>query len=300
MANLTACCAVFLAVRIYDMEMSEASSTSAPAWLAKPNFRDDLFRGTAEFYALYRPPYPAELFDDLVSRAQIAPGGRLLDLACGTGEIAIPLHNRFSETWAIDLEPEMVEVGQRKAAEAEASNIRWRTGRAEELDVPEGFFQLITVGNAFHRLDRPDVAAKARRWLSSDGCIAVMGSNSVWTGVEHWQQVAAEVIRKWTDHPGRADKPAGPADDRPRLTHEQALVEAGFIDVAEYKFPTPYVWTLESFLGYLYSTSVAAKARRAGDSDAFESELRERLLEIEPSGRLEESAAFYYILGRQG
>lgn len=280
--------------------MTEVSSTSSPAWLARPKFRDDLFRGTAEFYARYRPPYPAALFDDLLTRAQIAPGGRLLDLACGTGEIAIPLHDRFGEVWAIDLEPEMVEVGQHKAVEVGASNIRWSAGRAEDLHVADGFFQLITVGNAFHRLDRPDVAAKAQRWLSAGGCIAVMGSNSVWTGVERWQQVAAEVIQKWTDHPGRGDKPAGPADDRPRLTHEQALVDAGFIDVAEYKFPTPYMWTMDSFIGYLYSTSVAAKARHAGDADAFESELRERLLEIESSGRFEESVAFYYILGRHG
>lgn len=284
---------------IYDVKMTDASSRSAPAWLAKPNFRDDLFRGAAEFYALYRPPYPAVMFDDLLTRAGIGSGGRLLDLACGTGEIAIPLHDRFREVWAVDLESEMVEVGQRKASELGADNIRWSSGKAEDLDAPEGSFQLITVGNAFHRLDRPLVAAKALTLLSDGGCIAVMGSNSVWTGAERWQAVATEVIQKWTDHPGRADKPADPGDTRPRLTHEQALLDAGFHDVVEYQFPTPYVWTLETFMGYLYSTSVAAKARQADAADEFEKELRDRLLEIEPSGQFEETAAFYYILGRR-
>src|SRR5262249_43171843 len=103
-------------------------------WPVDANYPDDLFRGTAEVYGRFRPAYPAALLDHLVTRAGVGPGARLLDLGCGTGQVAIPLSDRFAQVWAVDLEPEMVEVGQRKAADAGAHNIRWSTGRAEDID----------------------------------------------------------------------------------------------------------------------------------------------------------------------
>ena len=58
-------------------------------------FAPDLYRGTAGYYDRYRLPYPAEMLDDLVGRAGISGQGRLLDLACGTGQLAFPLRRRF-------------------------------------------------------------------------------------------------------------------------------------------------------------------------------------------------------------
>jgi SAM-dependent methyltransferase len=54
----------------------------------EPEFRADLYRGTAPFYDAFRIPYPQDLLDDLRVRAQVTGAGRLLDLACGTGQIA--------------------------------------------------------------------------------------------------------------------------------------------------------------------------------------------------------------------
>ena len=52
-----------------------------------PEFRADLYRGTARFYDEFRVAYPHHLLDDLRVRARITGAGRLLDLACGTGQI---------------------------------------------------------------------------------------------------------------------------------------------------------------------------------------------------------------------
>ncbi len=48
-----------------------------------PQFRSDLYKGTARYYDSYRVPYPATLLDDLAIRAGLSGAGRLLDLACG-------------------------------------------------------------------------------------------------------------------------------------------------------------------------------------------------------------------------
>ncbi len=278
--------------------MAKTPSTP-PSWPVRPGYREDLFRGAAEFYSRYRPAYPQPLFDDLLNRA--GEGGVLVDLACGTGEIAIPLYNRFTHVYAVDLEPDMIEVGRTKADQAGATNITWSTGKAEDLTVTEPA-QLVTIGNAYHRLDRPLIAERARQWLAPDGFLAVLGSSTPWSGTEPWQAVAVDVVARWSGEPGRpaSASPAKAESNAPtRRTHEEILQEAGFGDVTEYRFPTPHAWTLDEFLGFLWSTSYTARIRQdPALAEGFEEDLRAQLLECEPSGQLRESVAHYYILGR--
>ncbi|MFF9286548.1 methyltransferase domain-containing protein [Streptomyces griseosporeus] len=51
---------------------------------------------------------------DLARRAAPSGRGRLLDLACGTGQLAFPLRNRFADVWAVDSEAGMTEVVRAK------------------------------------------------------------------------------------------------------------------------------------------------------------------------------------------
>ncbi|HWA87864.1 MAG TPA: class I SAM-dependent methyltransferase, partial [Opitutus sp.] len=129
------------------------------------NFPANAFAGTADYYLRYRTPYPDALVLDLVKRARVTGGGWLLDLACGPGRATLPLARSFAKVWANDLEPEMIAVGKAAAARNGVANVQWFTGRAEELAAPDGAFELVTIGAAFHRLDQPRVAALARRWL---------------------------------------------------------------------------------------------------------------------------------------
>ncbi|MFE9328555.1 class I SAM-dependent methyltransferase [Nocardia sp. NPDC052278] len=278
--------------------MTKTPSTP-PSWPVRPGYREDLFRGAAEYYSRYRPAYPQPLFDDLLN--QVGEGGILVDLACGTGEIAIPLHTRFAHVHAVDLEPDMIEVGRAKAERAGATNITWSTGPAEDLAVTEPA-QLVTIGNAFHRLDRPLIAERARQWLAPGGCLAILGSSTPWSGTEPWQAVAVDVVARWSGEPGRpasASQATAENTAPARRTHEEVLQEAGFGDVAEYRFPTPHAWTVDDFLGFLWSTSYTARIRQDPTlAEEFEKDLRARLLECEPSGQLRESIAHYYVLGR--
>jgi SAM-dependent methyltransferase len=281
--------------------MSDQSAmNSAPAWPLIPEYPPDLFRGAATYYALHRPAYPQRLLDDLGTRANVSGTGKLLDLACGTGEVALALHESFREVWAIDLEPEMVDAGRAKATKGGVANVRWMIGRAEDVDAPAGSFELVTSGNAFHRLDRRLVAHRVLDWLAPGCCFAVLGSSSLWSGKADWQAIASDVVREWTDHPGRAAV-ASPdqAPSQPRQTHQGVLEDAGFEEVTEYQFPTQHVWTLDSFIGYLYSTSVGSKVVRSGVADEFEAALRQRLLAYDTSGRYAETIEFYYILARR-
>ena len=67
-----------------------------------------MFKGAAPYYARYRPGYPPELLDQLAVAAGLDGTGRLLDLGCGPGPLAVPLARHFDEVVAVDVEAEML------------------------------------------------------------------------------------------------------------------------------------------------------------------------------------------------
>ena len=74
-------------------------------------------------------------------RTGLSGRGRLLDLACGTGQLAFALRSSFAEVWAVDQEPDMVEVVAAKAAaDGDATPRPARRRECEELDAPPGAF----------------------------------------------------------------------------------------------------------------------------------------------------------------
>ena len=80
----------------------------------KLHFAVDLYQGTAEYYDRYRLPYPEAMIEDLIARTGVSGQGRLLDLACGTGQLAFPLRRSFAEVWAVDREPDFTQMVQAK------------------------------------------------------------------------------------------------------------------------------------------------------------------------------------------
>jgi SAM-dependent methyltransferase len=148
-------------------------------------FRTDLYRGTAPYYDRYRQPYPSALFDDLCQRAAVSASGSLLDLACGTGQIALPLAKHFFAVWAVDQEPEAVAYGRAKAETLGITNITWVADSAETVAL-EGPFELVGVGNAFQRLNRSAVAERVRSWLEPGGGLALIWADSPWRGDRPW------------------------------------------------------------------------------------------------------------------
>ena len=257
-------------------------------------FRTDLYRGTAPFYDRYRPPYPDTLLDDLMLRT--GRHGRLLDLACGTGQLAIPLASRFDSVVAADQEAESVDFGRSKASSLGIGNIEWIAGPAESVEM-QGQFDLITIGTAFHRLKRDVVAARMMSWLVPGGAVAVTWSRMPWEGQLDWQKVLLELFVDWVGRMGVAERvPAGFEQEMERDPHEKVLRRAGFDYVGRFEFTTTNMWTVEKLAGFMYSTSLLNRHVLGDRTGELENDLAERLLAVEPSGRFREPASYAYEL----
>ena len=261
-----------------------------------PAFRSDLYRGTASFYDQFRLPYPLVLIDDLCRRASVRGTDRLLDLASGPGTVTFALSDRFAEVWAVDQESEAVDFAAGKAANLGVRNVRWMAGRAEDVD-PDEVFDLITIGTAFHRLDRRRVADLAMRWLRTGGYLALLWSDTPLNGPAPWQQVFVSVVVDWMRREDAEDRV--PADLGEHLTqhpHATVLADAGFVVVGRYEFAEIHDWTLEALIGFVYSTSLLPRSVLGDRAGTFEADLGERLRAIEPSGIFREHARFAYDL----
>jgi demethylmenaquinone methyltransferase/2-methoxy-6-polyprenyl-1,4-benzoquinol methylase len=80
--------------------------------------------------------------------AELAPGGRALDVATGTGDLAFSLAERVGpsgEVVGVDFAERMLEVARRKASALGAS-VRFETGNALALAYPDDYFDAATVG----------------------------------------------------------------------------------------------------------------------------------------------------------
>jgi ubiquinone/menaquinone biosynthesis C-methylase UbiE len=266
---------------------------------AEPEFRTDLYRGTASFYDAFRVPYPQDLLDDLRLRARVTGAGRLLDVACGTGQITFGLSRHFAEVWAVDQEPEAIALARAKALGLGIHNVRWIAGRAEDV-AGDGYFELVAIGNAFHRLQRRVVAEAAFRWIAPGGHLALLWSNPPWIESAAWQRALAETKRYWTRQAQATDRvPTSWSQVMAEEPHTAILAAAGFTNVGAFSFSVPHEWTVEKLTGFLYSTSVLSREALGRHARAFEDDLRERLMAAEPDGVFREEIHFGYDLLRR-
>ncbi len=255
-------------------------------------FPSDLYVGTAGHYERFRPRYPDVMLAELVE--PVGSGGLLVDIACGTGQIAVPLAPSFGRVLAVDLEPEMIDVGRRIAERAGVDNVDWQVARAEDLSIDAGTVDMVTIGNAFHRLDRKRVAGEARSWLRPGGVLVVMGTGDPPNQPRPkapWQQVLASVVKKWTGPPSEAIVRA-----RAGRLHGEVLHSVGF-EIERREWTASRRWTLDELVGLMFSISITSKRQLGDRADAFEADLRSALLDLDATGAYDEELQFFAITG---
>lgn len=92
------------------------------------------------------PSVAADLVPDLghvlASACDARPGARVLDVAAGSGNAAIPAALAGASVVACDLTPELLAAGQRYAAQ-QGAELEWRQGDAEALPFGDGEFDIV-------------------------------------------------------------------------------------------------------------------------------------------------------------
>lgn len=121
---------------------------------------------------------------------ETANGGRVLDLGCAQGNVALLLAEAGLETWAVDLRKEFLEYAGRKY---EHGKFRRCAANAEALPLESGAFELVVWGEMIEHVAYPEkVLSEIRRVLRPGGHLVLSTPNGqrLHTGLPTFSAVA--------------------------------------------------------------------------------------------------------------
>jgi ubiquinone/menaquinone biosynthesis C-methylase UbiE len=152
---------------------------------------DSALQAQIDAATAYEEFFVPALFQEWAPRvaaaAQLQPGQRVLDVACGTGVLARKAASRVgaaSRVVGLDRNPGMLTVARRLAPE-----IEWREGVAEALPYPDRSFDAVVSQFGLMFTDRQQALREMLRVLAPGGHLAV----AVWDSLDNTPAYAAEL-----------------------------------------------------------------------------------------------------------
>ena len=115
--------------------------------------------------------------EGFITRINLKPGMKVLDVACGTGNQSIPAARAGAQVTGLDIAPNLLEQA-RQRAHAENLKIEFVEGDAEKLPYPAGQFDVVLSMFGAMFAPRPEVVASELKRVCRPGGLIAMGN---WT-----------------------------------------------------------------------------------------------------------------------
>lgn len=112
-----------------------------------------------------------------VDRLNLKPGMKVLDVACGTGNLSLPAARAGAEVTGVDIAPNLIEQA-RENAKREGLDIKFDEGDAEALPYADASFDAVITMFGAMFAPRPDVVAAELKRVCRPGGVIAMAS---WT-----------------------------------------------------------------------------------------------------------------------
>ena len=217
--------------------------------------------------------YMEEEAESFVECLGVLAGMKVLDVACGTGNVAVPAARKGAQVVGIDIAPNLLEQA-RQRVEGESLQATFEEGDAEQLPYPDGYFDVVVSMFGAMFAPRPEqVASELVRVCRRGGKIAMAN----WTP----EGAAGEMFRlreRYLPSPAGIPAPALWGDEsvvRDRLSAHGVHVETArrtFI----YELPFSPSEVVQLFREYFGPTKIAFSRLDATSQIAYAEDL-ERL-----------------------
>lgn len=197
------------------------------------------FDECSEEYRLFRPSYPAPLYDLLISGCALDATSRILDVGSGTGKGSAPLVERGIHVRAAEPSFAMIQQGQQSYP-----NLEYVCSTAEQLPFAPRLFDMVMSAQSFHWFDSTLALQETARVLKPTGFFAVF-----WNGRDH----SFDHMR-WFDELVKRFKPE---HERYRRKDWTSILEADrlfkVVEYREFSFKMPM--TSQTWIGLARSIS---------------------------------------------
>jgi SAM-dependent methyltransferase len=138
-----------------------------------------------------RPPYPDGVIH-LLRKLIRDTSGAVLDVGCGTGELARRLAPSVERVDAVDFSEAMLGLARRLPG-GDAGNIRWTLGAVEDVAF-KAPYDLVAAGECLHWMDLDLVMLRFAQVLTSNGSLAIIDRN-LDTEARVWQRILPIIER---------------------------------------------------------------------------------------------------------
>jgi trans-aconitate methyltransferase len=240
------------------------------------------FRGeVADFYQRFRRGYPPSAVDALVAAFELSTDDVVVDLGCGTGQLAVPVAARVREVIGVDPEPDML------ARAANVPGVRWVTGSDADLVTPgSGLRALlgdrscgaVTVAQALHWMDHERLFAAVPSLVRPGGGIAVVTNGTpLWQQDSPWSRALLGVLEEWFGT--RLTQTCG-TDDASQRRYRDGMAAAG-LDVRTDHVDYSDTLDVPAIIGGMYSALSADQLPAARRPD-LDQRIRAALADHEP------------------
>ena len=115
--------------------------------------------------------------EEFVERLNLRPGMNVLDVACGTGNLAVPAAKTGADVTGIDIAPNLIEQAIQRAA-SEGVEAKFEVGDAEALPYEDNTFDVVMTMFGAMFAPRPDVTASELIRVAKPGGLIAMAN---WT-----------------------------------------------------------------------------------------------------------------------
>jgi ubiquinone/menaquinone biosynthesis C-methylase UbiE len=262
-----------------------------------PDSPSDLrrFRSAVAYYDRYRLAYPARLIARVAGFAGLKAGDSVLDLGTGTGMLAIAFARAGMAVTAMDPEPEMLEAARAKAVAAGVS-LNFVQGSSFDLTAGMGPFSLVTIGRAFHWMDRAATLQMLDHIVAPGGGVAFFHDSHPGLPENAWFKALHEVGDKY----GRSN--AAHIRERRQGGHrryEPFLFASAFTMLDGFSVTLRQPIAADEIVGRAFSQSTCSPEKLGERKDEFEADLRAALGALSADGNFMEVAELVALLARR-
>lgn len=262
------------------------------------------FNSLAEDYARFRTSYSDTLFDEILEYAHVPAGGRILDLACGTGLGLVPYMRRGFALCGADIAEAM--MAQAATALPAGAPVELVVGRAEALPFPDASFDLVSCAQSFHWFEPNAAFAQCARVLRPTGALAIFWKHAARTDVMTLE--CEQLIREWMgDAAAIASRDHAKEHEAGWPIFWRYVARRGmppapghlFVDGEERVVEFSFERSADEFVGYQRSRE-KIRTVLGGRREEFLSELDRRMQALAPGpSRIRQTQVQYAFLARR-
>lgn len=255
----------------------------------------DFAGDTARLYARYRRDLPADQAAELSRLLGLRADDVLVDLGCGTGQLAVPLRRHCATVVGLDPEPGMLTGLRARAVPAVLAML------GADVDVPQLGALLaghrgagaVVIGNALHWMDEPAALQAAAALLRPGGGVAVVTQGPpLWLGTAPWQASVRAVLE---ENRGPVRNSCG--SDETALQTRADILRDHDLDVTIGRWQAPHEVDTDWVIGHLGS-ALSDGALELDKPDGLAARLQAALREYD--GPLVETIDTTALIGRRG